>query len=322
MFRLRRTDDSKLTNWFFEVDRKLLSMTLVLIGLGIIFAVSAGSATAAILHKPWYFFVQKGLPFYLIGVASLVICSMLNTKWVLRLATAIVVVGLLLLAVTVVSPHVVKGSKRFVSFFGFNIMPADIIKPGFIVLTAWFLAKMRAMFGNRMWTRDALRLRWLSWWTYLVVVGPMIGIIFKHPDVGSTLLYVGVISIMLVLAGLPWKMFFALIGVGIGLLTFAYYTMDHVHGRINALITGDGDNYQVTQSVQAIQHGGLLGRGDDAFIKRYLPDAHTDFIFAAISEDLGALIAWCGCLNYWCPMQCRPIIGLRFIRLVARRHCL
>ena len=71
--------------------------------------------------------------------------------------------------------------------------------------------------------------------------------------------------------------------------------MGHVHRRIMTLITGDGDNYQVTQSVQSIQHGGLLGSGDDAFVKQSLPDAHTDFIFAAIAEDVGAIIA-CGLL--------------------------
>jgi len=56
-------------------------------------------------------------------------------------------------------------------------------------------------------------------------------------------------------------------------------------------ISGGGDNFQIKQSIQSIQHGGLLGRGDDAFVKQSLPDAHTDFVFSAIAEDSGAILA-------------------------------
>ena len=71
----------------------------------------------------------------------------------------------------------------------------------------------------------------------------------------------------------------------------AFLTMSHVHGRVISFVTGTGNTYQVRQSVQSIQHGGLLGSGDDAFVKQSLPDAHTDFIFAAVAEDLGAIMA-------------------------------
>ncbi|MBD5400504.1 FtsW/RodA/SpoVE family cell cycle protein [bacterium] len=292
----KRSEESTLTSWYFEIDRRLLGCVLLLVFIGMLFMVSAGSVAAERIGQPWHFFIVKAMPFYAIGLITLFVVSLLNKKWVMRIAWVNVAVGLLLLPVTVVAPHVIKGSKRFVSLMGFNVMPADVMKPGFIILTAWFLARMSEKFGSKMFTtRDAWKLEWLSWWTYLAVFVPTLLIIFRHPDVGTAMLYLAVLCAMLFISGLPWKFFAIIVGlIPVGITT-AFFTMSHVHRRIMTLLTGDGDNYQVTQSVQSIQHGGLLGSGDDAFVKQSLPDAHTDFIFAAIAEDVGAIVA-CGLL--------------------------
>ncbi|MCR5194153.1 MAG: FtsW/RodA/SpoVE family cell cycle protein [Alphaproteobacteria bacterium] len=288
----RRTEESKLTSWFFEIDRKLLYMVLLMIVIGMFFAVSAGSVAAERIHMPWYFFLVKALPFYGVGLVTLFVASLLSKKNVLRLSALNVCIGLMLLAVTIVAPHIIKGSARFVSIGPFNVMPSDIMKPGFIILTAWFLAAMRKRFGEKMFmNKEAWKFRWFSWWSYLAVFLPTLAIIFLHPDFGTSMLYLGVLGVMLFIAGLPWSIICMMIGGAVGLFFIAYSTMSHVQNRVNTLLTGTGDNYQVTQSIQSIQHGGLLGRGDDAFIKQSLPDAHTDFIFAAIVEDLGALLA-------------------------------
>ena len=290
----KRTEESKLTSWFFEIDRRLLYMVLLMIAVGIVYAVSAGSVAAERINQPWYFFIWKALPFYVVGIVTLFVASMLNKKIVLGVSVVNVVVGFLLLLFTVVSPHRIKGSARFVHFdsVNLNILPSDIMKPGFIILTAWFIAEMRQRYGEKMFfVKEAWKFRWFSWWTYLAAFIPMFGIIWEHPDVGTSLLYLGVVVAMLFIAGLSWSAFGMLVGGGIGMLTLAYYIHPHVHNRINSLLTGTGDTYQVTQSVQSIQHGGLFGRGDDAFIKQSLPDAHTDFIYAAIAEDLGAIMA-------------------------------
>ena len=93
------------------------------------------------------------------------------------------------------------------------------------------------------------------------------------------------------MAGLPIIVLPALFGLMAVVGLFAFFTMPHVHNRIISWFSGTGDTYQVRQSIQSIQHGGLLGSGDDAFVKQSLPDAHTDFIFAAIAEDWGAIMA-------------------------------
>ena len=288
----KRTEESKLTSWFFEIDRRLLYMVLLLMLIGMFFAVSAGSVYAYQKGLPWYGILKKSLPFCGIGLITLFGASLLNKKVVLKLSILDVIVGLCLLAVTVVAPHAIKGSARFVDIGPFHVLPADIMKPGFIIVTAWFLAEMHRRFGEKLFTaKDAWKLRAPNWWIYIAVFVPSLIIIFTHPDVGSTMLYLGVLMCMLLIAGLPWLAFGGMVAAGGGILTIAYYTMDHIHNRINTLLTGDGDKYQVTQSVQSIQHGGFFGSGDNAFVKEGLPDAHTDFIYAAIVEDLGAILA-------------------------------
>lgn len=293
----KRSEESTLTSWYFEIDRRLLGCVLLLVFIGMLFMVSAGSVAAERIGMPWHFFFVKALPFYAIGLLTLFAVSMMDKKWILRISWLNVAVGLLLLMVTLVAPHVIKGSARFVSIGPFNVMPSDIMKPGFIILTAWFLAKMHEKYGANIFTnRDAWRFKWLGWWTYLAVFVPSFLIILKHPDLGTSILYFSVLSAMMFMAGLPLFVVPILIGALALVGVFAFFTMSHVHNRVISWATGAGDTYQVRQSIDSIRHGGLLGSGDDAFVKQSLPDAHTDFIFAAIVEDVGAIIA-CGLLG-------------------------
>ena len=288
----KRTEESGLTSWFFEIDRRLLYMVLLLMVIGMFFAVSAGSVVAENHGLAWYSYFVHSLPFYGIGLIALFVASLLNKKLVLKLSILDVVIGFILLAVTRVAPHVIKGSARFVAIGPFNVLPADIMKPGFIILTAWFLAEMHKSFGEKLFVaRDAWNLRWPTWWVYIALFVPALAVIYQHPDVGTTLLYLGVLICMLFLAGLPWAAFGSMVAGVCGLLTVAYYTVPHVHKRITTLLTGTGDDHQIKQSIQSIQHGGFFGSGDNAFVKEGLPDAHADFIYAAIVEDLGAIMA-------------------------------
>lgn len=298
MFRIKRSDESLLTSWYFEIDRKLLGCVLLLILLSVIFALSAGSVAAERIGRDWHYFLLKAIPFYITGLIVLFGTSFLTKKQVLWLAGANLLFGLALLPVTVVSPHMIKNSARFVSFGFFNIMPADIMKPGFVIMTAYFLSKMKDRYGSDIFfNKSAWRFdTWLSWWYYLMVFFCALAIIFKHPDFGTAVLYLLVLSAMTFIAGLPLVLIPAVAGFGLLMLIIAFFSFAHVHRRIVSFFTGTGDTFQVDNSVESIRHGGLLGSGDDAFIKQSLPDAHTDFVFAAIAEDLGAILA-CGLLG-------------------------
>ncbi|MBQ2845187.1 MAG: FtsW/RodA/SpoVE family cell cycle protein [Alphaproteobacteria bacterium] len=291
MFGIVRTEESRLTSWLFEVDRPLLLCVLLMMLLSLVFSVSAGSVAAERINQPWFFFLVKALPFYGLGLGALFFASFLSKKWVLKLAGLNLLIGLAMLPITVLAPHVINGSARFVSLGAFNVMPADIMKPGFVIMTAFFLSKMKEKYGENIFTnKDAWRFdTWLSWCYYLLIFIPVLLVIFKHPDFGTSVLYFAVWGAMLFVAGLPLfcvPLFGVLAAV---MLTVAFVTLPHVHRRFMTFFTGEGEAMQVNKSVDTLRNGGLLGAGDDSFVKQGLPDSHTDFIFAVIVEDLGAL---------------------------------
>ncbi|MDR1207693.1 MAG: FtsW/RodA/SpoVE family cell cycle protein [Rickettsiales bacterium] len=293
---LKRTESSRLTSWYFEIDRKLLFAAVILALIGMWAMVSAGSVAAERMNppNPWHFFLIKALPFYGIGLLTLFLSSALPKNWVMRVAWANVAICLLLLLITLVHPAVVKGSARWVALPGFgSVMPSDLMKPGFIILTAWFLTRMEKITNGANIFLSKSAWRWDGWPAYLAVFAPTLLIILRHPDVGTAMLYLAVFVAMIFLAGLP--IWFVPIFISLGGLAgvFAFFTMAHFHGRILMWLglAGGADNYQIKKSVEAIKHGGLLGSGEDAFIKQSLPDAHTDFIYSAIAEDSGALLA-------------------------------
>ncbi|MCL2538365.1 MAG: FtsW/RodA/SpoVE family cell cycle protein [Alphaproteobacteria bacterium] len=292
---LKRTEESWLTNWYFEIDRHLLWAVVILAFVGMWAMVAAGSVAAERMNppQPWHFFFVKMLPFYLFGFITLIVSSALSSKWVMRVAWLNVAFCLLLLMVTLVHPMVIKGSSRWVNLFGFSVMPGDLMKPGFIILTAWFLTRMKKITAGADMFVSRRAWRWDGWPMYLAVFAPALLIILRHPDVGTAMLYLFVLSGMIFVAGLP--MYFIPIFGGIAAIggIFAFLTMGHFRGRVLTFLgfSGGSDNFQVQKSVEAIRHGGLFGSGESSFIKQSLPEAHTDAIYSAIAEDSGAILA-------------------------------
>ena len=99
---LKRIEESKLTSWYFETDRRLLGCVLVMIMLSVVFVVSAGSIKAEHMGQPWYYFLVKATPFYIAGLITLFGASFLSKKQVLWLAAANLAFGLALLPLTVI----------------------------------------------------------------------------------------------------------------------------------------------------------------------------------------------------------------------------
>jgi len=293
MIRITRGEESKLTSWFFEIDRGLLGAILGLVAISIYAMVSAGSAQAARMSppQPWFYFLLKALPAYFVGVVCLLATSMLNTKQVIKVSILIFILGICGLLATVAHPVVMKGSARWAHFGGLSFMPADVLKPAFIMLTAWFLSKMHEHFGEDIIAnKEAWKAKIMSWWPYLAVFGVISIIILLHPDFGTFLLYCGVLFAMLFVAGLPMKYLPIILLFGGGVGAFALATMSHIQERAKHIFHIE-EYSQAWYSVNSIKHGGLLGSGDEAFVKDTLPESTNDFVYSAIAEDCGAIIA-------------------------------
>ncbi len=287
---LKRTDESGFTSWWFEIDRKLLIMILVLIGVGLFAAYSVGSVSAARTGLPWFYYIKKSLIFLIPALTILIGSSFLTKKQVFWVAVANAAFAFLLFSKSIVAPDIINGVKRWVIIGGFKIMPADILKPGFVILTAWFLAKMKENFGQNIFTnKEAWKLQWMSWLTYLGCFTITLLLILTRPDLGTGILYLGIFTAMVFVAGLPKSWLMGFFAVGAGIIGLAYTVVEYIRDRIHSFL-GQGDNFQVQNSIDSIKHGGLFGGGDDAFVKQSLPDSHTDFVFAGIVEDVGAIL--------------------------------
>ena len=297
----RRTEESRLTSWYFEIDKKLLGLVLLMILVAMIIAISSGSAmfvrTINMRHSiEWYEFFIRMIPYYIIGIGTLFGISMTGRDTVLKLAWADLVVCFVLLLGTVAFPHLMNNSHRWLVIPGLpRIMPSDLMKPGFVIITAWFISKMQSVYGKDMFDlkRTLYQIKTWSWLWYLVPFIIVLMIQWWHPDFGTLVLYLLTFGTMLLLAGLPMRWVWSLGGAVVGLGLMAVTFMPHVRARTLAMFGAVDPTSQIGIALRAIRNGGLFGAGDKADIVEHLPMAESDFVLSVISENFGA-IASCG----------------------------
>ena len=297
MLKITHSEESKLTSWYFEIDRNLLVLVLITIGIGVFTMITAGAAEAARINQSWYYFIQKAFLPYTLGLICLFGFSMLNKKQIIRVSVIGLVVCIFALLLT--SFHnpfqVIKnGSHRWIGIAGQTVMPSDILKPFFIVITAWFLSLMRKKYGADIFlNKEAWKLNNISWIPYLVIFSICVLLIVLHPDFGTALLYISVFGIMLFVAGFPLKWLPGILGGvgGLGALAVAFLPqLAHVRERIGNIFHVQPRS-QAWYSLNAIKHGGLFGSGDESYVKDVLPEATNDFVYSSFAEDWGAIAA-------------------------------
>ena len=315
----KRTEESRLTSWYFETDKRLLGLVLVMILVAMIMAISSGSAmfvrTINLTHKvQWYEFFVRMIPFYVVGVLTLIGVSMTNRDTIIKLSWLDIIVCFLLLLGTVVNPHLVNNSHRwFVVPHLPNIMPSDLMKPGFVIITAWFISKMRSVYGDDMFDlkRTVLQVKTWSWVWYAVPFMLVLAIQFWHPDFGTMLLFLSTFAVMLFLVGLPMKLVGIMGGIGGALVAMGFCVLPHVRARTLGMFGAVDPTSQIGIALRAIRNGGLFGAGDKADIVEHLPMAESDFVLSVICENFGAIAS------------CALIVLLAFVlwRLFKQSSC-
>lgn len=289
-----RTDRSFLAVWWWTVDRTLLGAIGVLAAVGVVMIFAASPAVAERNDLQPLYFVMKHLTMLGPAALILVLTSMLSHRGVLTVGRCLLILGLLgLIATAVIGPEI-KGARRWLFVGGLGIQAGEFLKPALAVCTAAWLASAPGLKGAP--------------WP-LTMVGATAILLALQPDVGMALTITAILGIQLFLAGLPW---FLLLGValitGVGAWQ-AYVFWPHVAQRIDAFLNPDTIPYQVRWSLAAITGGGLFGRGPgEGDAKYYLPDAHSDFIFAVAVEEFGLIAA----------MALVGLIGFILVRTILR----
>ena len=279
MIAFSRTDNSVLSRWWWTVDRWMLALVLVLITVGIWLTLTASPAVAERLGLDAFHFVKRQAVFLCAALVTVFIISMMSTATVRRMAVLAFPLTLLLMMATLVVGPEIKGATRWLQIGSFTLQPSEFLKPFFIVTTAWVLSSH--------FTDSKIPAKKVAFGLFLLVISLTI----LQPDFGQTILISTVWMAQMALAGLPlmWLTLAGVVGLlGLGL---GYALLPHVASRIDRFISPEsGDTYQMDKAMQAFEHGGMLGTGPgEGAVKLHLPDAHTDYIFAVVGEEFGAI---------------------------------
>ncbi|MGE0212069.1 MAG: putative lipid II flippase FtsW [Parvibaculaceae bacterium] len=274
---ISRTDRGLLANWWFTVDRPLITAVLMLMAAGVLFSMAASPPVAERLGLQNFHFFERQLLFLAPGVLILFATSILNPDQARRFSLWTLAACFVLMLVALKYGPEIKGAHRWIDIGSFNLQPSEFAKPAFVVVTAWLLSE-GVRRGSFLWKLG-------SW----AVFGSFLALLALQPDFGQAVLVCGVWGVMLLIYGVPWTLMFGLAGVALAGAYGAYATLPHVASRVNRFLDPDkGDTFQVDTALKALENGGAFGTGPGGgSAKHILPDAHTDFIFAVIGEEYG-----------------------------------
>jgi len=274
-----------------ETDKWLFGVTLALCLLGAVMIFSASAVTAKEQYGHSYYFVLRQAVWLLAGLAGMFALMKLDYHKLREPAvvyTAIcTVLVMLVLALLMSKSH---ATHRWIRFGPIGIQPSELAKLGAILYLAWFLDLRR---------RAATRLDFRSedlMQTILPATAPVlvcVGLIVLQPDLGTSVDIVLIMTAILFVAGLSWKW----LGVGAAvaapvmfvLIAFVSYRLARVLSFLHPESDPQGAGFQLMQSLIAVGSGGFSGVGLMESKQKlfFLPEAHTDFIYAVICEELG-----------------------------------
>ncbi len=302
-----------------KFDVSLLWMVVLMTTFSLVMIYSASIAYAASDGGSQFSFVSKQAMFILFTVAMCLPLFLLKMSfWRRIIPFYFVISGLLLLLVLFVGREI-NGATRWIHIGPLNLQPTEFFKLATVLYLSSLFTRREEMlrdldslgwsslftgigdlvcspFKSEAWVRVKERFRkfkTLILPIMLVAVGLVL--IMGQPDFGSFVVIVVITMGMLFLAGFPWKYFAVLVATvvsGMGLLILAApYRMARVAAFLDPWSDPLGKGYQLTHSLMAIARGGWFGEGLGASLEKrfYLPEAHTDFIFAVIGEEFGFL---------------------------------
>ena len=285
MFSFGRENTGLVAKWWRNVDKQILFLFAFLLLLGLFFSFS--STTSAIsekMNKQTYFFFIKHLIFVSVSLLLIFTISIQEKDKLIKVLTYLFIVSIVLLFLTLIVGVEIKGSRRWVGFDSFlRFQPVELLKPLFII----FVAKIIVL--NE---KTDIHKRYFYSFVILLII---IIILINQPDLGQTFLLTltwitmifvsGFNMLILSILGLVFAITIAL------LIFFLPEKFGYVFLRIKTFLDPKtGDNFQSQKALEAIKQGGLTGQGmGEGILKDKVPEAHTDYIIAVISEEFGAI---------------------------------
>jgi len=266
----------------FDIVLLITAMLLSLYGLT---AISSATANTAVGYMP---FLKQQSTALVLGLIAIICLVLFNYETFGNFYLSIYILCNLLLVAVLLFGHGEDqwGAKSWLAIAGFSFQPSEVAKIGIVISVAKVIDKNKESI-NSLFTLAKI----------LIFAFIPVGLILMQPDFGTALVFMFFIGVMLFVAGLDFKyIFYALVAGVISLPLFWFTLQDYQKERIlvflNPARDALGRGYQVIQSKIAIGSGQLFGRGLFQGVQTqygYLPEKHTDFIFAVIGEELGLI---------------------------------
>lgn len=288
-----------------QPDRVLFYITMLLLTIGIIMVLSSSSYQAMLENKDAYHYFKRQIFFAGLGLVGMFVMMYIKPELIERLAMpALVVAAIMLILVPFIGIEV-NGAKRWLGTREVRFAPAEVAKPITIVCFAIWLK----ILGKNLQTMKGFAVS--------VVFLAVMPLLIFHQDLGTALVVAGTTFCMLIVAQARWPHLLGLGALGligvVGAIVIEPYRIQRIIGFLDPFSNLKNSGYQLVQSLYALGSGWIfgVGLGDSRQKLLYLPERHTDFIFAIIGEELGfvgaslvvllfALFIWRG---FWIAMN-------------------
>jgi cell division protein FtsW len=268
-------------------DPLLLFAVLTLVGVGLVMVYSASAITAQEKLGDSFHFLKRQAVAAGVGLLAMAAALKLGYRKLARLAYPLLLLAVLLLIAVLVPGvgTVVGGARRWLRVPGISVQPAELAKVAWVVYLAYSLAKKQ----------EKVKSFSIGFLPHLGLAALLVGLCMLEPDFGSSVTLLFLLFVMLFAAGAKLSY---LVGSVLAAIPVAYtaiatspYRMKRITAFLDPWANRQGSGYQVAESLMSIGSGGLtgLGLGDGRQKLFFLPEAHTDFIFAIIGEELGLL---------------------------------
>ena len=285
MFSFDRENTGSVAKWWRNIDKEILFLFVLLLFLGLLFSFSSTtSVMSEKLNKQTYFFFIKHLIFVSVSLLLIFTISIQEKDKLIKFLTYLFFISILLLFLTLIYGIEIKGSKRWMSIDPFpRFQPVELVKPLFII----FIAKIIILSEEKNF--------YIRYFYSFIILLITVIILVNQPDLGQSLLLTLSWITMIFVSGFSMLILsilalIFLIAVAL-LIFFLPEKFGYVFFRIKTFLDPKaGDNFQSQKALEAIKQGGLTGQGmGEGILKDKVPEAHSDYIIAVISEEFGAI---------------------------------
>jgi cell division protein FtsW len=260
----------------------LILVTLGLVAFGLVMVYSATSASAALANGDPAYYLKRQAIYAALGLVLMVAASRLDFRVLRRLAPVLVVTSLGLLLAVLVMGQAVNGARRWLTFGPAVFQPSELAKIALAVWAASYLTRRRPP-----QTLPEL------WRPVGLLTAVFCALLLAEPDLGTAIAIVAMLAAMLLVAGTPTRTLGAGLGItsALGLIAiwFEPYRRARLFSFLNPWQDAQGAGFQTVQAMIGLGSGGIFGVGLGQSVQKanYLPEAHSDMIFAIIGEELG-----------------------------------